>query len=107
MDNKKAIQMTAGRVGYYWEGGNFPVIEVFLSDTKEKEVKEKVEELEKTLRRKSISNTAVDIDYESFTSDYHRIIGVFDFKAINENMFLTVVKELERLGEKEYSLEVY
>jgi len=98
LNHNRAIRITDGKVGYYWETEeSFPVIEVFVTGKRDKIV-----EQADTLNNKIKSIKGNSFEVESFSTTYHRIFYTFDHSDFDEKEFAELVNELGDYGDHDY-----
>lgn len=94
--DKQIQELTKGKVGYYWEEPRdelYPTLEVFVRGDKN--------ELSKRIREVN-GKVEGEVTAESYNSEYHRIMYVFEPKEETVDRVKKLVDILKNYGEAEF-----
>lgn len=89
--DEKIVEITKGKVGYYWEEGSYPTFEIFMSDYGN--IAKTVEYLNKRYK-----SEYYNFDYEIISEKWCRILFVFDLNFIYQQTFLEIIASMSLMG---------
>lgn len=100
LNEEKVIQLSNGKVNYYWESeAKLPIIEVFIQG--------KVELAIKIAKELNEEFQAFEVIFEtkSYWEDYHAILHVIEMKHTSETLFIKIVNALAKHGAHSWKSE--